>query len=163
MDLIDIIDGLFRKLNKLEKDPNHDVRMVKKLENMIKSAIVELQKQVNNEIVQVRNAGVGQNVVFLTGREFIIVRPGPNIEISGRQIRPKYSKNKQFGTKRKHSEFETGLCSICHVYNNNLIRLGCEHKFHRDCINEWIRISHYSNCPICREIIINKQKKIKKS
>ncbi len=43
-------------------------------------------------------------------------------------------------------------CSIClQNFNDNetLKLLNCNHKFHKNCIDEWIKIN--KNCPICRE------------
>lgn len=40
-------------------------------------------------------------------------------------------------------------CPICLDKNDKLwVTTKCNHRFHRECLNEWIRISN--NCPICR-------------
>lgn len=40
-------------------------------------------------------------------------------------------------------------CPICLDKNNKeWVTTKCNHKFHRDCLNEWIKISN--SCPICR-------------
>jgi len=41
-------------------------------------------------------------------------------------------------------------CSIC-LDNNSIewVELKCKHKFHYDCINNWININN--TCPICRQ------------
>ena len=51
------------------------------------------------------------------------------------------------------------VCSIClgeFGENNNLARLKCNHKFHKECLSKWI-IEHNNNtCPNCRDIIETK-------
>jgi hypothetical protein len=40
-------------------------------------------------------------------------------------------------------------CPICLDKNDKLwVTTRCNHRFHRDCLNEWVRISE--TCPICR-------------
>ena len=43
-------------------------------------------------------------------------------------------------------------CSICYsVLDVDVTIMRCEHKFHRNCINEWLK---YSNtCPLCRRVM----------
>jgi hypothetical protein len=53
-------------------------------------------------------------------------------------------------------------CSICfELFNNNdnVIILNCNHVYHNNCINEWVK--YKSECPICRKEIecINEEKK----
>ena len=46
-------------------------------------------------------------------------------------------------------------CSICleeYIENNNIIKLNCEHQYHKECIKEWFKINN--NCPQCRKNII---------
>lgn len=49
---------------------------------------------------------------------------------------------------------EKCTCSIClESYNEqDIYILHCEHSFHRDCLNEWIK--QKPNCPLCRLRII---------
>mmetsp|Transcript_34556 Transcript_34556/g.40005 ORF Transcript_34556/g.40005 Transcript_34556/m.40005 type:complete len:316 (-) Transcript_34556:30-977(-) len=43
-------------------------------------------------------------------------------------------------------------CSICiDLLNENTVRLGCSHLFHRQCISQWLEI--HNACPVCREPI----------
>ena len=46
-------------------------------------------------------------------------------------------------------------CGICFnpilKYSSNQFTTSCEHKFHRDCLLRWLRISN--TCPICRNDI----------
>lgn len=53
-----------------------------------------------------------------------------------------------------NEECEECRCSIClESYNNqDIYILHCQHSFHRDCLNDWIK--HKSNCPLCRVRII---------
>lgn len=49
-------------------------------------------------------------------------------------------------------------CSICLEDNNNSsIVLECGHKFHKKCINNWIKecrhSGRHSSCPLCKNII----------
>ena len=51
-------------------------------------------------------------------------------------------------------------CSICYELidtNNNQI-LKCNHVFHKECINKWLKKNN--KCPICRKIIIYNYKRI---
>ena len=46
-------------------------------------------------------------------------------------------------------------CSIClEEYNRDkdIIKLNCNHEYHRKCIKEWLKIN--KNCPQCRKNII---------
>ena len=46
-------------------------------------------------------------------------------------------------------------CTIClsNESNNEWVKLGCHHIFHRTCISQWLSINN--TCPICREEHIN--------
>lgn len=48
-------------------------------------------------------------------------------------------------------------CTIClenFKYNDNVIKLGCYHVFHPNCIYKWICPNQILNtCPTCRQII----------
>jgi len=46
------------------------------------------------------------------------------------------------------------MCSICingYDRGDQLVRLPCDHRFHRDCIASWLRIKRI--CPLCRHDI----------
>ena len=46
------------------------------------------------------------------------------------------------------------ICSICldeFVINDEINKLECLHKFHKECLDEWFI---NNNCPLCRKIII---------
>jgi len=46
-------------------------------------------------------------------------------------------------------------CSIClekYKVNDKILNLKCDHKFHKDCINQWSKDNN--TCPQCRENII---------
>ena len=46
-------------------------------------------------------------------------------------------------------------CSIClerYDKNDKIMNLKCNHKFHKDCLNEWLQ--NNNTCPQCRENII---------
>ena len=49
---------------------------------------------------------------------------------------------------------KTEHCSICmRLFNNTSVRvLTCEHMFHVECIDEWIKRSE--TCPLCRARIL---------
>lgn len=47
---------------------------------------------------------------------------------------------------------EESLCAICiekYTRNNILLKLPCNHRFHRDCSRKWL-LSHPA-CPVCRK------------
>ena len=52
------------------------------------------------------------------------------------------------------TESECEQCSICQDYyivGTILRQLPCEHKFHDECVSEWIhKPSSIRNCPVCR-------------
>ena len=54
-----------------------------------------------------------------------------------------------------YSDFDNNNnCSICiETLNENIVSLKCGHKFHFNCIKEWIYLNN--NCPLCRTIIYN--------
>ena len=50
-------------------------------------------------------------------------------------------------------------CIIClMVEPENVIKLKCQHMFHKDCINKWFQ--HSDRCPICRTNLRNFQETI---
>ena len=62
------------------------------------------------------------------------------------------------------NEYET--CSICieeFTNKNNMVKLPCGHKFHKQCISTWYNLEYYNNeninayvsCPICRRKLEN--------
>jgi len=54
---------------------------------------------------------------------------------------------------KKHFNDEE-KCSIClnkwNLRNNEIIKLSCNHYFHKDCILEWFSRDSDNSCPICR-------------
>ena len=47
-------------------------------------------------------------------------------------------------------------CSICLdtlKSGDKVIKLNCDHLFHKDCIKDWFRGKTEKNCPLCRNII----------
>ena len=55
--------------------------------------------------------------------------------------------------------FYTNLeCSICqdkllNIEDDYVVKLNCNHFYHKHCIEKWITLSKNSNCPLCRENI----------
>ena len=45
------------------------------------------------------------------------------------------------------------ICAICLNNNGTFIKTVCNHEFHEDCLNEWIK--YKENCPICRQNLEN--------
>ena len=45
------------------------------------------------------------------------------------------------------------ICAICLNNNGTFIKTVCNHEFHKDCLNEWIK--YKENCPICRQNLEN--------
>ena len=44
-------------------------------------------------------------------------------------------------------------CTICLQSNSNeLITTSCEHKFHNQCLYEWLKVRN--TCPVCRHNIL---------
>ena len=46
------------------------------------------------------------------------------------------------------------ICSICldeFVINDEINKLECEHKFHKECLDDWFT---NNNCPLCRKLIV---------
>lgn len=49
-------------------------------------------------------------------------------------------------------------CSICLESIIDKIKiLNCKHIFHKKCINKWLQSLSLKTCPICRDILINKE------
>ncbi len=53
-------------------------------------------------------------------------------------------------------EIDNFTCIICYDEENNLIndvvKLKCNHKYHLECINKWLKIKNV--CPLCKENIL---------
>jgi hypothetical protein len=44
-------------------------------------------------------------------------------------------------------------CTIClQPFDNDdtLVKLKCEHKYHQQCIHNWMQVSAHKDCPLCR-------------
>ncbi len=72
---------------------------------------------------------------------------------------PSFDSPKKIDKKRiEHlNEFNSSFeCMICLNETNNfdfhLKKLKCNHKFHKNCINDWL--SKNNSCPICRDELI---------
>lgn len=66
-----------------------------------------------------------------------------------------YSKLKEFEQTFIQNNFEE-QCSIClEVYqaNDKILKLYCNHFFHKECLQQWFRNKKENNCPLCRIII----------
>lgn len=51
------------------------------------------------------------------------------------------------------ADYQDNSCNIClsnYDINDNLIKLPCNHYFHKDCISNWL-CKENVNCPICRK------------
>ena len=44
-----------------------------------------------------------------------------------------------------------GMCLICR--DDTKMKVSCNHYFHEECINEWIKRSDNELCPYCRKVI----------
>jgi hypothetical protein len=49
-------------------------------------------------------------------------------------------------------------CSICYDENEKLYITECNHKFCKNCINEWFKKNQKDKCPYCRRIIIKQRR-----
>lgn len=48
------------------------------------------------------------------------------------------------------SEIKNAMCSIClETTNNNFCKTGCNHVFHKHCIDKWCDIG-VPECPLCK-------------
>lgn len=59
------------------------------------------------------------------------------------------------GVKRKRDQLDTQpTCAICTEDFTNKkekkLRFMCDHTFHSDCVQQWLKTSQQQNCPICR-------------
>jgi hypothetical protein len=52
--------------------------------------------------------------------------------------------------KTKYFGKECNICMEEYKTNNIIIRLGCNHIFHRDCIKHWL-CNERVTCPVCRK------------
>jgi hypothetical protein len=57
---------------------------------------------------------------------------------------------KRVGASRCHQHLDENNCAICfgHMTAPTTRTLGCQHSFHKRCIERWKRTSH--TCPVCR-------------
>ena len=55
-----------------------------------------------------------------------------------------------------YNELKTENCSICIELiendNNEIIKLNCNHVFHKDCLSPWL--VNENTCPLCRQTVI---------
>mmetsp|Transcript_11974 Transcript_11974/g.26613 ORF Transcript_11974/g.26613 Transcript_11974/m.26613 type:complete len:457 (+) Transcript_11974:455-1825(+) len=62
-----------------------------------------------------------------------------------------------FRTATSHEMARTGTCIVCRddfagSPNSNVVRLGCGHVFHRQCLTSWFRVQQV--CPTCRHCVL---------
>ena len=69
----------------------------------------------------------------------------------------KYLSSCSFGqTKRKRNEnTEEEICSICHEPMENPLITPCKHRFHTECLCQWLRGK--TSCPLCRQVFSYEQ------
>lgn len=72
--------------------------------------------------------------------EIEIITINPNIEIIN---------------KINNKDIINGDCNICLEEDNNIIKLDCNHNYHKECIIKWINqeMNRSKSCPICRQNI----------
>lgn len=81
------------------------------------------------------------------------------VEKDNSSIIDSFKRNKLFFFKgiidNNKNYFDSDTCVICLEEfkndKNNLINLGCKHRFHTQCLKDWIK--HNKKCPICRQKI----------
>ena len=62
---------------------------------------------------------------------------------------------------KRYSKTDCSICleEISFSNKKDIIELDCNHLFHKECLNPWIRnslrLNNNAGCPLCREIIIN--------
>jgi hypothetical protein len=65
---------------------------------------------------------------------------------------------KKIWTKADGSEkSDDNMCSICYCdyeEGNELRVLPCDHHFHKDCVDQWLKVN--KTCPLCRQDIVPK-------
>ena len=54
--------------------------------------------------------------------------------------------------------YTNSKCSICqdkllNIEEDYVVKLNCNHFYHKDCSEKWITLSKNSDCPLCRENI----------
>ena len=49
----------------------------------------------------------------------------------------------------ENNEKECNICIECFDKGNNIIKLNCNHEFHKDCIKKWL-CDNSTKCPVCR-------------
>jgi Ring finger domain len=59
---------------------------------------------------------------------------------------------KRFLLRFKRSKASTEECSICTENTGTVIRSACDHFFHKQCINKWLKEN--DNCPNCRRSFV---------
>ena len=68
---------------------------------------------------------------------------------------------RELNKKNKHLQKNTE-CSVClENATSNSVVLGCGHRFHTRCVNQWIEVqmsdTPHPTCPLCRSPIIQRQ------
>lgn len=62
---------------------------------------------------------------------------------------------------KRYSKIDCSICleEISFKNKKDIVELDCNHLFHKNCLNPWIRnslrLNNNAGCPLCREIIIN--------
>ena len=49
----------------------------------------------------------------------------------------------------ENNQKECNICIECFDKGNNIVKLNCNHEFHKDCIKKWL-CDNSTKCPVCR-------------
>jgi len=111
------------------------------------SAVVALRKNhnnVNSSILDVINESSEPNLRTALG--MLLPRVNPVlIEIGVLFIENFLNNNAELKVIKLECFID---CPICLSSTNSVVKLNCNHEFHKDCISEWFKVN--PSCPICR-------------
>ena len=49
----------------------------------------------------------------------------------------------------ENNEKDCNICIECFNKGNSIVKLNCNHEFHKDCIKKWL-CDNSTKCPVCR-------------
>ncbi|EOY02005.1 Zinc finger-like protein [Theobroma cacao] len=147
-----IMDEIIRRGLSIGASESNQGRRVLPLHALLWGTLVEHVNEEEEEEVLIERAVEESALEFESSNYNMVPAKESSVKKMLKRVRVEAAEcDKKGEEKIKKRRLEAENCVICLEelkVGSNASRMPCSHTFHGDCIDEWLKQSHY--CPICR-------------